>query len=373
MLGNLTTGTLFRNRRPHVRSVHAYFPSVAVLPDGEMVAIYVLGEAFEATNLRTHVARSLDGGQTWQDKGMLYPGTSDRLTTDCGRLALGPDGELVANLIRHDRTAHPEEGFTNPKNLGFVPTELLLTRSADRGHTWSPPEQIEPPLVGPEFEMCSPLTILRDGRWLWPTSTWRDWAGDLPNGNRMVALVSEDRGKTWPRYLDVMTSPQDNLIFWESKIIEPEPGCLVAVAWCYDEAAGGDRPNQYAISHDGGQTWSPPASTGLSGQTMTPFALDGGRILSVYRRMDKPGLWANLSRLEGDRWINEACRPLWGDEGPEGITPGKADMVERFQTLRFGAPCITRLPDGGIYVAFWCYEECIGIIRWFKFHIDACT
>lgn len=60
MLRNLKTGVLHRNPKPHVKSIHAYFPSVVVMPDGELAATLVLGEAFEATNLHTHFARSSD-------------------------------------------------------------------------------------------------------------------------------------------------------------------------------------------------------------------------------------------------------------------------------------------------------------------------
>jgi len=64
------------------------------------------------------------------------------------------------------------------------------------------------------------------------------------------------------------------------------------------------------VSGDGGATWSQPQSTGLIGQTMSLLALEDGRILTVYRRMDEPGLWANLSHLQDDQWINESCAPL---------------------------------------------------------------
>ena len=75
--------------------------------------------------------------------------------------------------------------------------ELILTRSRDRGHTWSPIERIEPPLVGPAFEVCHSITELRDGRWVWPCSTWMGWDGDAPNGMNAILLVSEDKGRTW--------------------------------------------------------------------------------------------------------------------------------------------------------------------------------
>jgi hypothetical protein len=369
MLRDLTTGILYRNPKPHVKSIHAYFPSVVVMPNGEMVAVYARGEALEATNVHTYLARSSDAGQTWEHEGRICPDSGDRLTTEFGRLSVTAEGELLAVLVRADRTDHPEEGLANPANLGFVPTEVLIVRSSDAGRTWSAPARVEPPLEGPSFELCCPVVILADGRWVWPTSTWRDWQGNLPNGHRMVAFVSEDQGSTWPDYLNVMSSPEGNLVFWESKIVELADGQLLAVAWCHDEAASCDRPNQYAVSSDGGTSWTPPQSTGLLGQTLTPWVLSDDRVLSVYRRMDEPGLWANLAHVRGDRWVNDTCQPLWGHENAEGVTRTAGGALATFRTLQFGAPSITRLPDGSLYVAFWCYEQCVSIIRWFKFQI----
>ena len=362
------TGLIYRNPAPHVRSVHAYFPSVVSLGDDELLASFVLGEAFESVDLHAHLARSPDRGRTWQVEGAIYPGTTDRLTCDACRLTVLPDGQIVALMARFDRTDHPDEGLTSQETLGFVPTELLLLRSGDSGHTWSEPEPIEPPLVGPCFELCCPITPLADGRWMLPTSTWRSWDGDCPNGMKMVAFVSADRGRTWPEYVDVLADPDGGVIYWESKILELPDGRLLAAAWAYDESASADRPNQYALSADGGRTWSAPRSTGLTGQTLTPLVLDDGRVLCVYRRMDQTGLWANLSRLEGDEWVNESCEPLWGARAG-GLTGSSDSMVENFQVLRFGAPCLTQLADGAVLAAFWCYEDCVSNIRWFELRI----
>jgi len=369
MLNDLATGILYKNPKPHVRSIHGYFPSVAVLPDEQMLAVYTLGEAFEAVNLHTHVARSRDGGQTWQDEGRLCPETTDRVTSDFARVVVTPDGQLIANVLRTDRSEHLDQGLSNPENMGFVPTELLLTRSSDLGHTWSEPAVVIPPLTGCEFEMCSPITILRDGRWLWPTSLWRDWQGNLPHGYQMVALESHDEGQTWPDYQSVMRSPNDQVLYWESKIIELDDERLLAVAWCYDETTRQDLPNQYALSSDGGRTWSPHRSTELAGQTLTPLRLRDGRILNVYRRMDRPGLWACVSHIDGERWVNEGDQPLWGHTSVQGTTNTGDNMVENFNTLRFGAPSLVQLPSGRVYCAFWCYEETISVIRWFSFTV----
>ena len=364
----IDTGLIYRNPKSHVYSVHAYFPSVVVTSSGDLLASIVLGEAFESPHSHTHIARSTDGGETWQLEGRIYPGTADRLTSDACRITALPHNEVVAFMVRADRSAHPDEGLTNPENLGFVPVELLIVRSTDGGHTWTEPQALTPPLIGPSFELCSPITPLRDGRWLLPTHIWHGWDGYCPNGLKLVAFVSHDRGQTWPEYVDVMVDADQRLIYWESKIVELQDGRLLAAAWAYDRVAARDRPNQYAISCDGGRTWSQPQSTGLVGQTLTPYLLDDERILCVYRRMDQPGLWANVSHLQGEQWVNEACQALWGAQST-GLTGASANMVENFQVLRFGAPCIARLPDGTIFVAFWCYEDCVSNIRWFKLRI----
>jgi sialidase-1 len=363
------SGILYKNPKPHVTSVHAYFPSVVYLGDEEYLATAVLGEAFEAANIRTHLFRSTDGGNSWRCEGLLYAAPSDRLRSDAARLTKTPEGDLVAFLMRHDRTDYPGEGLTNPETLGFVPTELLLSHSTDKGKSWSSPKPIVPPLAGPSFELCSPITVLRDGRWLLPTSTWPGWEGDCPNGIRMVAFESRDGGATWPSYSDVMREVEGTVYFWESKIVELSDGRLVATAWVHDADTGMDRPNHFALSENDGASWTAPQSTKLMGQTLTPHALDNGRILSVYRRMDTPGLWATVSRLDGNQWINEAEAPIWGARA-RGLTGASANMSKNFGVLRFGAPCLTRIKDNSFLLTFWCYEDCVSVIRWYRLQVS---
>jgi hypothetical protein len=368
MQQSFNTGLIYRNTSPHVSSKQAYFPSVVLMYNGEMLASFAIGEAFEAVNLNTYIAHSKDMGETWSEPKPLLVQQPNNLLSNCSRITAFPNGNVVAVVVQSHREVHPEEGLANPENIGFVPTDLLLVRSRDSGYSWELPEIIDPPLVGPSFELCGPIVPLRDGRWLWPTSTWRSWEGYSPNGMKMVALVSYDEGNTWPEYLDVMNGNADKTIYWESKIIELSNGLLIAVAWAYNEAQGKDLPNHYTISRDGGKTWLQPDSTHIQGQTMAIAELSDGRLLSVYRRIDKPGLWVTVSRLQEDAWINENEFPLWGSQ--ETSLVRKSDsMVQDFNELKFGAPCITVLPDNCVYVAFWCYEKMVSNIRWFKLFV----
>lgn len=82
-------------------------------------------------------------------------------------------------------------------------------------------------------------------------------------------------------------------------------------------------------------------------------------MLCVYRRTDRPGLWAAVVDVEnGWRVLDQT--ELWG-----GITGMRAaaTMTENFAELKFGAPSLCVVPDGGILCAFWCYESNVSNIR----------
>lgn len=362
-------GVLYRNPIPHVYSRQAFFPSVLQLANGEMIATFSIGQAFESSDMHTVVARSTDRGETWAVEGRIYGGTTDRVTSDVCRISHGERGEIIAYMNRHDRFRQ-DQGVANPANLGFVEVELFLLRSSDGGRTWGNPELIDPPLVGPSFEMTSPIVPLKDGRWLLPTSTWRGWDGYCPNGMKAVAFMSSDQGKTWPTYVDVMSDIENGTIFWESKIIELNDGRLLAIAWAYSEKLGDDLPNPFAISTGAGQPFSPPGSTGMHGQTATFMQLPSGVILTVYRRIDQAGLWAGLSEVRGDEWhLTGEQFPLWGTQR-HNLTGQDSNMAHNFAVLKFGAPALCKMDDGTIFVAFWAVEDGAGLIRWIKLRLD---
>ena len=109
-------------------------------------------------------------------------------------------------------------------------------------------------------------------------------------------------------------------------------------------------------------------STGLIGQTQTPLVIGDDRMLVVYRRTDEPGLWLQDVRIEGDEWVNAGTQPLWG-HSQQGSTRMGDSMVENFRALRFGAPSVVRLDDEAVFVVFWCYEDNVSVIRWFRLEL----
>ena len=67
----LETGLVYRNPKPYIRSVHAYFPSITVLSVNEILATLVLGSAFESVDCHVYIARSRDSGKTWTTEGSI--------------------------------------------------------------------------------------------------------------------------------------------------------------------------------------------------------------------------------------------------------------------------------------------------------------
>jgi hypothetical protein len=366
MITTAAEGVVYRNPKPYLRSVHTWHPTVARLDSGELVVAFDAGQAVEALDYHSRVVRSTDDGHTWSEPVPILRESLDRPTTYSLRISRVGDGLLVAFGGRYYRD--PEEGQVNRANLGYVPMDLILLRSGDGGRTWSMPETITPPLVGPSWESCHRVVELSDGRWLAPTSTWRGWDGAAPNGmGRAVAFVSRDRGRTWPEAITVFDACAEGVISWEQSV-EPLPdGRLLAVCWAYHEPTGKTRPTPYAL-YTGGPAFGPPRLTGLRGQTTKLTGLGGGRVLALYRRDDRPGLWAALARIDADTWVTLDEAVVWqgAASGMAGVGSGADELSE----LKFGFPQTTRLPDGDVFAVFWCLRDGVHEIRWARLRID---
>jgi len=351
----LGTGIVYSNPKPHVWSRHAYFPSLVDLGGGELICSFVRAQAFEAEDARLHLSRSRDGGQTWEHEGRMF---SERPAPEhyfeAGRMARLADGSLLLMVCLADKHRH-EEGLSNPDTLGFVETTLVSHRSTDGGKTWGEASAVTPPLVGPEFEICCPPVPLVDGRVLYPCSTWKAWDGSNPTGMKAIAFVSKDNGATWPEHVVTLDGVAQQVIHWESKVVEMAPGKLVAVSSAFDEAAGESLRNHFALSTDGGASFTAPAATDLLGETPALLPLSSDEAICVYRRTDIRGLYAARVSLAAGKWTTLEQVECYGTNTLYG-TDSK-NQSEKFAVLRFGAPCVTRLDRSTALIAFWAVEE----------------
>ena len=162
------------------------------------------------------------------------------------------------------------------------------------------------------------------------------------------------------------TGVRPGLTHWEKSVVQLQDGRVLAVAWVYDIESGETHPTAYALSDDRGETFGPSRETGFLAQTCKIIELRDGRILSVYRRHDEPGLWAGLARIEGDRWVDIGHAPVW--QGADSGMTGERGAQE-LSELKFGYPSSGQLSSGDVLTLFWCEEDGAVNIRWSRLRI----
>jgi sialidase-1 len=359
------SGNVYANPKPHLRSRQSIFPTVARMPDGRLLASYTVGEAFESVDMHTELSQSLDEGRTWEPLGNGPRTVSTVPLSESGRLtALG--SKLLCYTPRFDRS-DPERSIGNGATNGLVECDGAVYRSEDGGATWEGPIQIPIPVPGP-YEIACPIVPLSDGRCLALFSTWRNWEGVKRTPERTLAMVSSDEGATWPEMLTLFADPAEQIVYWEARVIEISHGRLLAVAWAHNHGTGRDLPNQFAISNDG-RNFGPARSTGLPGQTCTPFWLGDGRLLCVYNhRFGEPGVRASLVWYsETEEWLQEETVVLWGQQGRSAAA---RTVVGGMNQFRFGYPTLTRLSRSDFLVTFWCMEEAQLVSKWVRISVS---
>lgn len=359
------TGLVYRNPKPHLRSIVAYHPSLSLISDREFLATFDIGQAVEALDYHTVAARSTDGGKNWVLEGPLLDDPPP-LTTHSIRTTRLRDGSIVGFGGLHRRTIDGE--FVNRETLGLVPIDLFTVTSTDGGRTWTSPRMIEPPLVGPSWEICHPVIETAGGRWLAPTSTWRGWDGRDYPGDRAVVLISDDRGESWSAFGTTFDGRETKLSYLEQSVINFDDETLLAVSWVYEYETGSSHPSVYSISRDVGMTFSEPLPTGFAAQTCKLIRLSDGRLLCVYRSNAEPGLWATLARLDDAGWVNLGSAPLW--QGADSGMKGLLNSADELSNLKFGHPSIRQISDEEVLVLFWCQENCLTGIRWIRLRVD---
>ncbi len=349
------TGILYENPKPYLRSIVAYHPSLVVLGGDEFLASFDVGQAVEALDYHTVVARSLDAGLHWNLEGPLLRDPPPA-TTNAVRVSSLADGTLLG-FGSFSHRDNPEVGALNRETFGTSPKNLLWVHSKDQGRTWSAPSRINPPLEGSCWEICHAIVELSDGRWLAPTATWRDWNGENPSGEQTVVFISDDRGSNWTSFGRCFDGRSTGVTHFEVSVIELQDGRILSVAWVYDCHSQTTLASEYSLSEDRGETFSEPMHTGFHAQTCKVIQLADGRILAVYRSHDQPGLWASLARLEGRRWVDLSQALLWGG-------------ADELSGLKFGYPSFKETASGKVYLVFWCEENCLTHVRWVQLELS---
>lgn len=339
---------VYDNPIPTLCSRHAFFPGVARLDSGELVALFSVGQAFESADHRVFVSRSGDGGKSWTLQGPLHPDAKPAL--GAMKPTLLDDGTLVAigYVFYHD----DPELLTNPDTGGLPGGENLVSFSQDGGRTWTLPKAMQ--LSRPEvLEISGPCIQSRSGDVLAIGTPMTRWDGSRPSGHHGVLLRSHDRGRTWDDRVRYFRHP--TLTPLEARMCQMDDGRLVAIVWALDERVGRCHNNHVVVSHDDGRTWSEPVDIEVAAQASNLVSLGGERLLSIHahRETEPAGIVARIVDFTTDRWSTLAEARVFEGHQPRRVS-GFRDMG---MNVKFGQPSLLELGDGEYLAYHWSIDN----------------
>lgn len=329
-------------RRGTIDDRGSAFPQAAELEDGSLICAYSNSGGQFATG-GTDWARSIDGVD-WEVQGTLLSASDDPPSTNFLKASRSVDGStLFAYGTRSSQVGDLK--------FGERWSEAIICMSHDDGRTWDEPAVIPMPTAA--LEISHGILGVSTNRLLAPAATTEP--GKL--GERVVVAISDDAGATWGRVSTAMQDPEGLLGYLEQKLAVLPDGRVLATAWTVTLDGLIDQPNSFALSSDGGDTWSTPLPMGIMGQTLSVAGLPDGRFLIAYnRRYGRQGIVAAVAHLHDSSWTVEE-ETLLHDAHSERDERLHDEGVTEMLDFEFGFPTIVVRRDGTYLITYWAVQD----------------
>jgi predicted neuraminidase len=276
-------------------------PSIAMLPDGRLMASWFSSPAEGADSQRIVQAFSLDQGLTWSAETVLQDNTG-KADFDPVLFVAGKDTFLFFSCF-------------DPQ------IDIYFRRSSDSARTWTEPVKINQS----NHTTRSNGIQLSTGELLVPLHTRGTKAGGV--------MKSRDGGKTWMRF-GAVANPEGQ--GGEPTIAETKSGKIHMMLRTKDGLLW------RAISTDKGETWSAPEKTGLTATSSASHLLctRDGTLVLTYNPGPTPMRFPLIMRTSHDEGVTWSEPTLLADR-PEQV--GGWDICY---------PTLTELTDGTL-IAIW--------------------
>ena len=350
--------------------------SVANLGEGEIVSMFFQQRGLTHTDTGSVVlVRSLDNGRTWDpaSKVVVMEHTEDA-GYNAGAIACLSDGTL---LVHANRWRYLDRGEIDWWRGRSVIEGVYLTRSTDKGHTWSAPERVNIAPMRTAFPRDSILE-LSDGTLLMPLHGFM-FQPEIPEINnsaereRAYVLGSTDGGKQWDYWGTVAYDASGITHLQEPGLTQLPDGRVLALVRSqrFPRRVGPgeqmDVPSGYlfaTVSEDSGISWSWPRNTGLWGYPADLITLPDGRVLATFgHRLEPRGVRVAVSG-NGVDWDPEdtyalmeynldKVRPAFPIYPGEPIT----SYMMRGYLWHIGYPSSVLLDDGKVLTAYHLFNE----------------
>jgi sialidase-1 len=353
----IETSTIYANPDPLLVSRQGLFPGLLQLPGGDIVALFSIGQAFDAADMRSFVSRSSDEGRTWSTPVRLHSQAWAPDEQEAFKPMLLSDGSLLATgyvFVRPD----PLQPIVDPATFAVPELRVKVSRSVDGGRSWTVPRTVD--IEGAPLEMSGPGTQLPSGRILVATSPFHL----RKDGHAGWIVASDDNGETWVKLSEFFRAPGSDIHAWECRLVALGEGRVAAMWWAYDHTNEVNLNNHIAFSSDSGASFAPAVDTGVRGQSSSLIHLDGDTLLTIHtHRENDAALTVRRVDVGGDGFRIEEELDLFASAAMGSTT---ADMKQQFGDLKFGQPTVMKLKGGGALAYCWAFENHMYVIKSFR-------
>ncbi len=347
-------------RKPQTVTAVASGPRCVVTQEGEVVCSFMVQTALGSNNFCPMLTRSKDHGNSWHEQGPLWPHLRDTYSL-FGSISRSRQGDIFFYGSR-TQIDSPDETFWCETNQGIKANELFWARSTDNGCSWSDPKVIPMPIPG-SAEAPGAMCIAEDGAWhtCYAPYNTLDPAIIVPR-NQVVLISSRDGGHSW-QHTAMMRFSDELATAAEAWVVELADGRLLGTCWNVNQRDDSDYPNAYALSDDGGRTWSATLSTGILGQTTALTPLSDGSALFIYnqRKHGKIGVWMARVLPTAEDFGVLSNEIVW--DVPQAIS---SNNHSEWTNFTFGEPSATLLDEDTVLLALWCIQTSVGSIQYVK-------
>lgn len=342
---------------------------IVALDNGDLLCGFMLQSELAVADFLYVICRSTDGGKTWSDPKPIWPeweqsySIAGSISRD--RRPGGKSGDRVYFFGSRYAIDTPGQSAWSQATCGLKQNDIIHAWSHDQGRTWSNPQVISMHEPG-AAENPSPIWQLSNGTLIGCYSPYNTFNPQVKvRRNQVIALRSSDEGRTWNTSRMLSLGPDDGGA--EAWVVELADGRLLGTSWHMNHVTEQDYPNAYALSHDGGATWTDTRSTGIRGQSCALEPLPDGTALMIYNRRKhaQPGVGlAHVNPTEKDFGIL-ADEMIW--HAPAATRDGTdTQSANQWTSFSFGEPSIIAIGKNEFLATLWCIEPTQRGIRYVR-------
>lgn len=347
--------TIYENPAPLLVSRQALFPGIVQLPNHDLLAMFSIGQAFDAADMRAYTIRSGDMGKTWSgpQRVSLQSDNNVQESESFKPLVLA-DGSLLAlgYVFIRPNDLIP---IVDPETLALLPLRSRVSHSNDLGVRWSEPQSFS---VGDApLELSGPPIQLASGRLLAAAAPFHLDT----KGHEGWIIASDDLGQNWTRQSIFFREGQGEIAPWECRLTSMGDDRVAVMFWAYDNRNRQNLNNRLVISDDGGRSFGEAIDIGVKGQASNLFYLGNNRLLTIHCHREAPvGLIVREFEVTGNAVAHAGEWPIFSSSRMQSRSDNISDQ---FGSLKFGQPSLLQTHDGAVLAAWWQVENCQYVIK----------